>query len=222
MTNPMDEKTEEAFYDAGLIDAETQERFAAEKAATEKTVKALEVKYADRGLKFTSAFHGACPVQAYGHLDGMRFYFRFRSNYGQLKLGSYDQEIEDLTFKRSNEQSAARIKKADADLAAGLIDKQDYMWLTIVSSHDRMVTELDDDFYPTRIAKSSWVEGADADDVYNGSLTNDEAFEMFSTLADTLVDIPEHEQLNEHTRIYLYEGLEASQAYSKAVMDKRT
>lgn len=221
MTNPMDKKTQDAFSDYGLIDSETQKEFEAAKLETSQMTTKLEVKYADRGLRFTAAFYGACPVQAYGHLDGLRFYFRFRGNLGQLRLGPYDQELEDLSFKRSSEQSTARIKEADADLATGAINAQEYMWRTLISSHDKMVTELDDDFHPTRIAKRSWVEGIDSEDIYNGYLDNNEAFEMFSTLADSLVDIPEHEQLDEHTRIYLYEGLEASRAYSDAKMEEK-
>jgi hypothetical protein len=67
----------------------------------EKDVTLLEEKYADRGLKFTSAFEGFAPVQAYGHLDGKRFYFRLRGGVASLKVGMYDlaKEVEEKKLR---------------------------------------------------------------------------------------------------------------------------
>lgn len=213
MTDSMDEKTQEAFEGAGFLDPETKARFAEERKATLAMITELEAKYVDRGLKFTIPFHGACPVQAYGHLDGVRFYFRFRSNTGSLKLGPFDQEIEDLTYERNLEQAQIHRNRDDARLAAGEITETDYKFFTALRSPEVKAEESDKDFYPTRITKSSWTEGPIPDDDYNGYLNNEEARVMFSTLIDTLEDIPEEEQLDTFTRIYLYEGIAASQAY---------
>lgn len=60
----------------------------------EKDVAFLEEKYADRGLKFTSPFEGLAPIQAYGHLDGKRFYFRLRGGDASLRVGVYNLAIE--------------------------------------------------------------------------------------------------------------------------------
>lgn len=60
----------------------------------EKDVALLEEKYADRGLKFTSPFEGLAPIQAHGHLDGKRFYFRLRGGYASLQVGVYDLAVE--------------------------------------------------------------------------------------------------------------------------------
>jgi hypothetical protein len=58
----------------------------------DSTVSFLEKKFADRGLRFTSTFEGTDPVQAYGHLDGLRFYFRFRYDSASLVLGDVGNE----------------------------------------------------------------------------------------------------------------------------------
>lgn len=60
----------------------------------DKEVTILEEKYSDRGLKFTSPFEGLAPIQAYGHLDGKRFYFRLRGGDASLRVGVYDKAIE--------------------------------------------------------------------------------------------------------------------------------
>lgn len=60
----------------------------------DEVVTVLEGKYADRGLKFTSPFEGLAPIQAYGHLDGKRFYFRLRGGSASLRVGVYDKAIE--------------------------------------------------------------------------------------------------------------------------------
>lgn len=67
----------------------------------DKEVVLLEEKYADRGLVFTSPFEGLAPIQAYGHLDGKRFYFRLRGGEASLKVGVYDlaKEVEEKKLR---------------------------------------------------------------------------------------------------------------------------
>lgn len=68
----------------------------------ETEVQTLEAKYADRGLSFTSPFEGLAPIQAYGHIDGKRFYFRLRGGYASLQVGVYDLAKEIENKKRRN------------------------------------------------------------------------------------------------------------------------
>lgn len=68
-----------------------------------KDVIFLEGKYADRGLVFTSPFEGANLVQAFGHLDGMRFYFRLRGGEASMRVGVYDRSIEEGKVQRHRE-----------------------------------------------------------------------------------------------------------------------
>jgi len=211
MTEPIEEyygdEEEEEFTDEELAEA-----WEADRIAQAIMITKLETKYADRGLKFTIPFAGCIPVQAYGHLDDLRFYFRFRGNFGQLRLGPYDLEIEELTHKRNTEQAARWLAEAEAKRASGESSKEEYEFATFFVDADPLVTEDAKNFYPTRITKASVADGADPEDYYNGSLTDEEAFDMFSLLADTLEDIPEADQINDHTRIWLYEGLDAARA----------
>lgn len=63
----------------------------------------LEDKYADRGLVFTSPFEGANLVQAFGHLDGYRFYFRLRNGEASLRVGAFDRSTEASKVQRRRE-----------------------------------------------------------------------------------------------------------------------
>ena len=211
MTESIDENYD-AEDDYEIADDEFEADYKADRIAQALMITKLEAKYADRGLKFTVPFAGCIPVQAYGHLDGLRFYFRFRGNFGQLRLGPYDLEIEKLTHQRNTEQAARWIAEAEAKRSSGESSQKDYEFATFFVDADPLVTEDAKNFYPTRIVKASVADGADPEDYYNGSLTNEEAFDMFSLLADTLEEIPEADQINDHTRIWLYEGLDAAKA----------
>ena len=178
----------------------TEETWKAHREGIAKTVAALEEKYADRGLKFTTPFVGGVPVQAFGHIDGMRFYFRFRGNWANLRVGPYDREIEELRTMRINEDIAARRKEREA---AG--EKEDIV--SMIFDRDETVPEESDPaFMPHITAAAAGCEGPIPGDDYNGDLTPEEDFEIFSKLADNLIPIPKEEQLDEFSRIWLYQG----------------
>jgi len=213
----MDKKTEDAFDSAGLLDDETKARFAAEKIATLAMIDRLEAKYADRGLKFTVPFSGGCPVQAFGHLDGLRFYFRFRSNWGQLKMGPYDREIEELRVMRINEDHAKRRAENEAKYAGQELSSGDRMWMDLGTREERVPREDAADYYPMRVTRVAGHEGHTPGDDYNGDLNNDEAYDMFSLLADSLEDVVgEEDQLGGGFTVTWYrEGREAANAWQE-------
>lgn len=178
-------------------------------------VRRLEEKYSDRGLLFTTPFLGCVPVQAYGHVDGQRFYFRFRSNWGSLRVGPYERELEELHALRLNEDRKARQQKRLQEAQAKSATEDNTFdvagWLD--EREEQVVEEDNPHFMPTRITAAVGQEGSDPEDVYNGSLTDDEAFDMFSHLLENLRPVPVGEQLSEWERIWLYEGREAADAY---------
>lgn len=150
--------------------------------------KRLEDKYASRNLKFTSPFEGLEPVQAYGYLDGLRFYFRFRGRIAKLNIGPFDQQIEDLTILRYQEKDKAKALENQP---------QNVFEPTVIS-------ESDPEFYPIRVTQSStvtWLSG-------KGS-----TFDLFSALIDSLSVVDEGNQVEESTKVYLFEGLEAAKTY---------
>lgn len=100
----------------------------------EKDVASLEEKYSNRGLKFTSPFEGFAPIQAYGHLDGKRFYFRLRGGDASLRVGVYDKALE-------VEQKKQRIER---------------LGYPANSSGFNIPKESDKDLYPTVIQFESY------------------------------------------------------------------
>jgi hypothetical protein len=218
MTNFMDKETEDAFNSYGLIDEETQAEFEAEKIATLAMIDQLEAKYSSRGLKFTQPFHGACPVQAYGHIDGIRFYFRFRGNWGSLKVGPYNREIEELYAMRLQEDSNMRKLRAQKRFASGEINQRQFEFSTEFEDIRDLaiVEESASNFYPHIISKVSSCEGHTPGDDYNGYLDNKEAYDMFSQLVDSLEDIPENLQLDEGFRVWMYEGRAAMEKWQQS------
>lgn len=111
----------------------------------EKDVASLEEKYSDRGLQFTSPFEGFAPIQAYGHLDGKRFYFRLRGGDASLRVGVYDKAIEVEQKKHriesfgypANSNMFNIPKESDKDLYPTVIQFESY-----VPSGKRKMPEL--------------------------------------------------------------------------------
>lgn len=181
----------------------------------------LEKEYVERGLIFSTSFVGSIPVQAYGYLDGMRFYFRFRGNWASLRVGPYDQELEELYAMRVNEDKVSRMDKRKAELEAGEISPEEYRMSVFLDDRPEMPQEEDDeDYMPHRIVKNAGCVGPDPEDDYAGTLTPDEAYDIFCQLLKELVDVPEDEQLDEHTKIWLYEGRAAADAHWQKRMEK--
>lgn len=63
----------------------------------------LEAQFNKRGLQFTSPFEGLSLMQAYGFLDGKRFYFHLRHGNASLCVGVYDEATE-LRRTQQNEK----------------------------------------------------------------------------------------------------------------------
>jgi hypothetical protein len=143
----------------------------------------LESKYSHRGLQFEIGFIGSVPVQAYGHLDGMRFYFRFRHDSARLDLGLYDAEKEEADYQRDLEHERSRKEKAEKDLAAGEISEMDYMFWTMSTASK--VEESNKDYYPNPVLKSVSIH-AYTGEPYAGWLDGKQAEDLFSRLADRL------------------------------------
>jgi hypothetical protein len=197
---------------------------------SERVVAQLEEEFADRGLKFTVRFIGSVPVQAAGHIDGERFYFRFRGNTGSIKIGPYDQAVEDGLRTRYEETRLERLAKVNQQYEAGELTDFDYELMSFNLKRPEPVSTPDEEmFLPTVVTHTAWKAGADPEDHYNGELTSDEAYDMFKHLITNLKAIPEEEQLDERTRILIYEGWEAAKAWDdretakiRAVMEKMT
>lgn len=139
----------------------------------------LEEKYAERGLKFTFGFRGSIPTQAFGTIDGYLFYFRYRGDYAQLRVGFIEED--------RYEQEYARDMKFHNDRIArfGLGGDK---WHDIPPEKQVLNGETD---MPTSLRKVASIADV-LDDPYNGTLTADECEMIFIRLVESLEDI-EHE-----------------------------
>lgn len=110
--------TNDEEYPFGILEttAEEQDYIAKERESRDRAAAILEEKFAERGLKFTARFEGNIPLVAYGRLDGLPFYFRYRGDCGQLRLGhpnpqeNLNRYIHDLSSALA---LAERLKKAN-------------------------------------------------------------------------------------------------------------
>lgn len=160
-----------------------------------KAVKAvtddLETRYSDRDLKFTESFRGSVPVQAWGYMDGYRFYFRFRGDVGSLSVGiaspEYYVRINDLRAKRE----ARKLTQLEDGLKNGTLMQSEYdeemeFFNFCRKTADEKAPEFDDPrFYPTHIKKSSIIPNYTGER-YEGALTPEQMLDLFAKLVDNL------------------------------------
>lgn len=65
----------------------------------------LEEQFNKRGLQFTAPFEGLSLMQAYGYLDGKRFYFHLRNGDASLCVGVYDRAAEMRKVRQTSEDN---------------------------------------------------------------------------------------------------------------------
>lgn len=165
------EHLEDETFDEAAIDAAINEYHANMKAATDR----LESVFAERGLTFTIPFTGSIPNVAYGKLDGLRFYFKFRGDGGSLRVGSYDETLAEEEY-----QQILSAWKANTPID----DDDDDFPGTMGSIFNRPPSRhvMDEDrVLPNRIL---WVSEVDnfTGDPYNSSLDTEEAVKIFTEL----------------------------------------
>jgi hypothetical protein len=176
-------------------------------------IKQLEHEHKDRNLKFITPFIGAVPVQAWGTIDGLRFYFRFRSNLGNLRVGPYVRELEVLFAQRVNEDREARRLEKLKSVESGEISQEEFDSFFDFDRAEKVEEETSSRFVPRQVVKSAVCEGPIPGDDYNGYLSEEECYVMFNQLLSELEEIPEDNQLVESEKIWLYEGRAAVEAW---------
>ena len=165
----------------------------ARRVATNAVVGDLESAFADRQLKFTVPFCGSIPVQAWGYMDGVRFYFRFRRDVGSLRLGIADPEHYVKINNLKNKREAEQLAKLQDGLKSGTLSKEEYAeeleFMTRFSkSMDEKTPEFDEpQFYPTHIKKESSIREYTGEP-YEGTLTPNQMQDIFTKLVILLED----------------------------------
>lgn len=202
-----------AFEDLRAVSEALEPYFKERIAQRAAAAASLEARFAERGLRFTRPFGGDYPVQAFGHIDGMRFYFRYRWGWASLKVGPYDREIEELHALRAHESLLEHLAEDRSRFEAGKIDEQTLLFSEIMAEKRESIAEEDDlQFFPHRTAKHASLQDPALDGL-KGDLTAEEAEDFFSQLVENLTELPEDQQLSEYDRILYYEGWPAAKAW---------
>lgn len=177
-----------------------EKRNEAHRLSMDEVVTNLEERYASRGLKFTTGFLGSVPVQAFGQIDGMLFYFRYRGDYGNLRVGiieedRYQKEYErDLLFHE--ERVAKRVAKKAAEIASDNAAKavageelefEDFFTrLHLMPPVLKVASGVDD--VPTSLRKIASAPDY-LNDPYCGTLSAVQCEELFIHLVEKLEDV---------------------------------
>lgn len=172
-------------------EAEFAKWMKAHREAVGVVVKDLETTFADRQLRFTVPFGGSIPVQAWGYMDGYRFYFRFRRDVGSLRLGVADPEYYVKINSLKNKREAELIAKLEDGLKSGELSKEEYteeLEFFTRFTKDEKAPEFDDSrFYPTYIKKESSIREYTGEP-YEGALTPSQMKDLFTKLVVLLED----------------------------------
>lgn len=149
----------------------------------------LEMRYANRGLKFNSGFRGSVPVQAFGTIDGMMFYFRYRGDYGSLQVGFVEDGRYELEYKRDMLFHNERLeRRAEEKAQAGdSWDSQNEFFDDILFRKPKL-QKLTKTSLPTTLRKVASVANY-LDDPYNGTLTGEQCEDLFIRLVQGLEEV---------------------------------
>ncbi len=154
-------------------------------------IQKLEALYSERRLKFTTSFQGAVPVQAYGLMDGLRFYFRYRHDVGSLGLGHFDLHREQTNSNKAVLSLQKRFAEKYADFETGGITQTELdaeeKWHQASLARARQIPAGEEDnFYPTIFDYEGIVENYSGDE-FGGWLLPEEAFDLFIQCVENLV-----------------------------------
>ncbi|WP_159599436.1 hypothetical protein [Agromyces humi] len=171
---------------------------------------ALERKHADLGLRFTPGGLGSFPVQAYGWLGEDRFYFRFRHDCAQLRVGPVDAALNEAEALRSVQQEVAFRERDQIKLAllGPDADEMERRWAEVLSSRrigKRPQHAGTPDFYPNRVTRHAFRSNVTGEE-YAGTLERGEFVALFEEMMLDLQPVPEEQQINEHTIEWLRKG----------------
>lgn len=135
-------------------------------------IETLEQTYKDRGLKFTVPFTGNIPNQAYGHIDGMLFYFRYRGDNASLRVGT----IPLFRLEREHVQAVNRWKEDPTDAFGFENDRP----------KKRKLNGYND--MPVAIKKESFLTDYTGEH-FNSHLDKEQMIDLFSKLVEALEDV---------------------------------
>lgn len=184
----MSEYTQDNFKNGdATLPKDVSSALKAEIAAKRRVEARLEEKYAARGLKFTRGFSGSVPVQAWGVIDGYRFYFRYRTDAASIRIGFIADDRAEREYQRDMKFHQERIARSEArEALTGELDTSLSNALFLLEPKLHVPDGVTD--YPSSIRKQAVISGV-FDDPYNGHLTPEQAEDVFVRLIENLEDV---------------------------------
>lgn len=91
----------------------------------DKEAELLEEQFYSRGLQFTAPFEGLSLMQAYGYLDGQRFYFHLHKGNASLCVGVYDYATEQRKIQLLREDMETDMDLRESHPANGMPKESD-------------------------------------------------------------------------------------------------
>ena len=176
-----------------ILDAETPEYTkeqreadaAAHRAMLDEASRELEARMSGWNLSFTQDFRGACPMQAFGWINGERFYFRYRNDVATLLVGTVDPEIARKNYEHDRTVKAQSM----VDFVAGnreLGEEERKEMFERFANKAVMASNNDADAYPTKVTARASL-GNIRGNAYAGALeTKQEIMNTFAVLASRL------------------------------------
>lgn len=135
-------------------------------------VETLEQHYQDRGLKFTVPFTNNIPNQAFGQIDGMLFYFRYRGDSASLRVGT----IPMFRLEREHVQAVKRWKEDPTSPFGWKKERPTKRELNGVND------------MPVAIKKESFLTDYTGEPL-NSSLDREQMVDLFTKLVEALEDV---------------------------------
>lgn len=168
---------------------EEERAFQQEKEEMKEAVLRLEKRFADRGLKFTENFRGGLPMQAFGIIDNMRFYFRFRHDVAALRVGNLDEDKPLRDYDRAVERRVKKIFELEKAVRDGEMTREEAdSALKWFAREPRIEYPNGKDDYPTLIKREARISNV-LGEHYAGCLKANEAEKVFTALVEALEDV---------------------------------
>lgn len=184
----MSEYTQDEFENNGVtLPVNVSSALEAEIAGKRRVEARLEEKYADRGLKFTRGFSGSTPVQAWGVIDGYRFYFRYRTDAASIRIGFIAEDRAEREYQRDMKFHQERVERSEMRQAlTGELDTSLSNAIFLLEPKRNVADGITD--YPSSIRKQASISGV-FNDPYNGHLSPEQAEYVFVRLIENLEEV---------------------------------
>lgn len=157
----------------------------------DKELSKLEEEYKDHNLVFYNRNGGFYPVQFYGEYDGLKFYWRTRSNCTRIILGPYSPE----TDKKENEKirKIQKEKYLEHKKEDDCENEEDCFRCMYYLKEMWKEDNPPNQYYPHLVVKSAEINNLVDGDDFKGDLDSKEIIPVFTELINNLQVVSKEE-----------------------------